>query len=77
MEKLSITLEPENYKLVSEYSLYGFKDSADAVNSALNLLNASIRKQQLVNSAELYLEDYRKNNEIRDLTESALLDYRD
>jgi hypothetical protein len=77
MEKLSITLEPENYKLVSEYSLFGIKDSADAVNSAQNLLNTSIRKQQLVTSAELYLEEYHKNNEMKDLTESALFDYRD
>jgi len=77
MEKMSITLNPENYKLVSDFSLYGFKNRDDAVNSALNLLNTTLNKQLLIQSAELYLEVYQNDKEIQELTEFALIDFRD
>jgi hypothetical protein len=75
MQKVNISLNPENYRLISDYSLYGFKNRNDAVNSALNLLSKNLNKSLLELSAELYLEEYNENLEIKNLTESALNDF--
>jgi hypothetical protein len=75
MQKISISLYPENYKLLSNYSVYGFKNRNEVINSALTLLNRNLNKSQLELSAELYLEEYKKDNEIEHLTETALNDF--
>ncbi|MCX6156000.1 MAG: hypothetical protein NT007_17775 [Candidatus Kapabacteria bacterium] len=75
MQKMNVSLNPENYKLLSDYSLYGFKNRSEAVNSAINLLNRNLNKSLLQSSAELYLEEYKKDQEIENLTESALNDF--
>ena len=75
MQKVNISLNPENYRLISDYSLYGFKNRNDAVNSALILLSKNLNKSLLELSAELYLEEYYENQEIKNLTESALNDF--
>jgi hypothetical protein len=72
MQKVSVSLYPENYKLITDYSLYGFKDRNEVINSALNLLSSNLNKSKLETSAVLYLEEYKINNEIKVLTESAL-----
>jgi hypothetical protein len=75
MQKISVSLYPENYKLISDYSLYGFKNRNEVIISALNLLNQNLNKSKLVLSANLYLDEYNKDNEIKILTESALNDF--
>jgi hypothetical protein len=73
MQELNITLNPENYRLVVDFSLYGFKTQNEVINSALNLLNLNLNKSLLESSAKLYLEEYTKDKELENLTESALI----
>ena len=40
-------------------------------------LNPDLKKQLLIQSAELYLEIYQNDTEIQELTESALNDFSD
>lgn len=74
MYDINIKLNPENYNVLSNYSLYGFRSKDEVVNSALDLFRMNCEPSQIELSAKLYLDEYESSKDLRDLTESALYD---
>jgi len=77
MPEISIALNPDSFKLLSDYSQFGFNNQDEFVDSALNTFVKNLNEPDLVSSAKLYLNEYRTDPELRELTESAVNDFKE
>jgi hypothetical protein len=68
--KFSFRESQENF--ISCYKLYGYKDKSAMVRAALDLLQTALEKEKLKESAILYAETYAKDEDLKELTDSAL-----
>ncbi|NQV18197.1 MAG: hypothetical protein HQ534_06620 [Armatimonadetes bacterium] len=68
--KISIN-ESQNLFLI-DYEKFGFKNMSALLRAALDLLMKEIKLNQLKKSAELYSEIYSEDNELKELTNSAI-----
>ena len=75
MIQAKFSLEESQIRFLEQCKAYGFKDRSDLVRTALNQLRRELEIRNLEKSAELYAEVYGEDAELRELTESALLDW--
>jgi hypothetical protein len=74
MQQFSIPNEHKQFVL--SYQTWGFNSEMELLNQALLLLKKSLLKQQsLLQSAELYAALYAEDEELQDLTHTALNDF--
>lgn len=73
MLKETIFLKDSQFEFINQYQIYGFKDKNDLINTALEKLKQELEQRDLERSAELYAEIYEEDNDLQELTESALL----
>jgi hypothetical protein len=57
---------------LNNYKDYGFKDKSEMMRSALNLLRKEQELQSLRQSAELYVETYATDADLKALTDAAV-----
>ena len=57
---------------MERFSQYGFKKQEDLVNEALERLRRDLEQESLEESADLYAEIYAEDEDLQELTESAL-----
>ena len=57
---------------LSNYKKHGFKDKSSMVRTAIDKLKKELEFEQLKQSADLYFEIYSENDDLKDLTESAI-----
>ena len=69
-----VKIEETQAEFLNHYSQYGFKDRNELVREALDRLKKDLEEKSLIESAELYAEIYENEADLRNLTESALLD---
>ncbi|MDQ3322977.1 MAG: hypothetical protein M3525_11210 [Acidobacteriota bacterium] len=74
MVQTDVKIEETQAEFLNHYSRYGFKDKNELVREALNRLREDLEQKSLRESAELYAEIYQNDADLRELTESALLD---
>ena len=72
MIQTEISLEDTQIKFLNRYKKYGFKDKSAVIREALNNLKRELELESLKKSADLYAELYEGEEEIRNLTESAI-----
>jgi Arc/MetJ-type ribon-helix-helix transcriptional regulator len=73
MTTIELTLEDSQIDFLEQCQSYGFKNKSEAIRAAIKHLSEQLEDQQQLNeSAELYAELYETDDEMRELTESAL-----
>ncbi|MCP4753220.1 MAG: hypothetical protein GY866_20205 [Proteobacteria bacterium] len=72
MIQAKFSIEEMQIDFLRKYKEYGFKDKSAMLREAIELLKKKIELEDLRQSAELYSELYSENDELRELTESAL-----
>ena len=75
MIQTNVKIETAQAEFLKHHSDYGFQDENELVREALNRLKDELEKKSLTESAKLYAEIYEEDSELRELTESALLDF--
>ncbi len=71
--KFSIT--DAHLEFLSRREQYGFRDKSHVVRAALDRLQSELLRRQVTESAEIYAEVCSKDNETREWTDAALLDW--
>ena len=72
MLQAKFSVKESQAEFLSNYKKYGFRDKSDMLRAAIDQLQKKIDKEQLKQSADLYAEIYSKDNELNELTDSAL-----
>ncbi len=72
MLQAKFSIEKVQIEFLGNHRAYGFKDKSSMLRTAIELLKKKIAMEELKRSAELYSELYSKNNELKELTDSAL-----
>jgi hypothetical protein len=72
MGQVKFSFRESQEKFITNYKLYGFKDKSAMVRAALDFFQAALEKEKLKESASLYAEIYVQDQELKELTDSAL-----
>jgi len=72
MLQATFSLSESQTRFLELYKDYGFKDKSALVREALRCLQQELERENLRKSAGLYAEIYEEDEEVRELTESAL-----
>jgi len=76
MIQAKFSLEESHVHFLRQCRAFGFKDKSEAVRLALDRLRQELETRRLRESAELYAQVYQEEDgQLRELTESALLDW--
>jgi hypothetical protein len=72
MPQEMLELDNIQVEFVNKYELYGFKNKSELIYTALEKLKQELEQRDLERSAELYAEIYAEDEDLQELTESAL-----
>ena len=75
MEQAKFSLTPPLIDFLGDYQAYGFKDKSSMVRVALQRFREELELQSLKQSANLYAEIYEGDEELQELTETAVQDW--
>jgi hypothetical protein len=73
MIQAKFTLEQSHIDFLSQFKELGFKDKSSIVRMALEKLHQELEQQELIESAELYAQLYDEDQELRQLTDAAIV----
>jgi hypothetical protein len=73
MIEQKFSLEKPQIEFLNRYQKYGFKDANQIVKVALERFQLELEAQDLQESANLYAAIYEQDEELQQLTESALV----
>ncbi len=68
----TITVDEKQVDFLEKFSQYGFNTQKDLVDEALERLRQDLEQKSLAESADLYAEIYDEDDDLQELTESAL-----
>ena len=72
MLQAKFSVKESQAQFLSKYKEYGFKDKSTMLRVAINQFKKHLELEQLKQSADLYAEDYSEDNDLKNLTETAL-----
>lgn len=72
MQQVKISLEEPQVEFVNRFKDFGFKDKSALIRAAIQYLADEFEKERLEESADLYAELYDTDDELQELTDSAL-----
>ena len=72
MIQSKFSIEKSHADFFSAYKTHGFKDKSSMFRAAIELLMKEIEREKLKLSADIYSELYMEEEEIGELTESAM-----
>ena len=72
MLQAKFSIEETQTRFLNNHKTYGFKDKSSMLRAAINHFKKEIELQRLIKSADLYSEVYAEDDELRELTESAV-----
>ncbi len=75
MQQAKFSVAESQIEFIKQYSRFGFKDKSSMVRAALEELRKKLENQSLKESAKLYAEIYQNDEELRELTDSAISDW--
>ena len=58
-------------RFLNNYKVYGFKDKSSMLRAAINHFKKEFELERLKKSADLYLEIYSEDEDLKELTETA------
>jgi len=72
MLQAKFSVKESHARFLSKYKDYGFKDKSTMLRVAIDHFKKNIELEQLKQSADLYAENYSEDNDLKELTETAL-----
>lgn len=72
MLQAKFSVEETQVRFLNDFKRYGFKDKSAMLREAIELFKKEIELESLRQSAELYSEIYSEDDELKELTETAL-----
>lgn len=75
MKQAKISFSEEQIQFINMHSKLGFKDKSELVRKAISEFQKEIEAKQLAESAQLYSEVYKSDEENKQLTDSAINDW--
>ncbi len=72
MPQQKFSVHETQAEFLSNYRTYGFKDKSSMVRKAIDQLQRRLELEALRESAELYSEIYSEDDNLKDLTQSAI-----
>jgi len=66
------SVKESHARFLSKYKDYGFKDKSTMLRVAIDQFKKNLELEQLKRSADLYAENYSEDNDVKELTETAL-----
>jgi Arc/MetJ-type ribon-helix-helix transcriptional regulator len=72
MLQSKISFEEKQLKFINKYREIGFKDKSSLVRAAIDEFRKKIERKKLEESANLYAELYETDDELKELTDSAI-----
>lgn len=72
MQQAKVSLTESLVDFLSQYRQHGFKDKSAMVQAALLQMKQELEQRQLKESAALYAETYEEDDDLRELTDSAV-----
>lgn len=75
MIQAKFSLEESHIQLLEQCKQHGFKDKSDVVRTALDRLYAELAQRRLCESANLYAEVYKDDDETQEWTDAALSEW--
>lgn len=69
-EKFS--LEESQSRFLKNFKSYGFKDKSSMLRAAIDHFKKEMERESLIMSADLYSEIYSEDDDLKELTETAL-----
>ena len=72
MHQQKFSIHETQAEFLSNYSSYGFKDKSSMVRKAIDQLQRKLELDVLRESAELYSEIYSEDDNLKELTTSAI-----
>jgi Arc/MetJ-type ribon-helix-helix transcriptional regulator len=74
MPQAKFTLDQSHIDFLEQFKDRGFKDKSSIIRLALDKLVQELEHQDLERSADLYAELYQEDEELRQLTDAAMID---
>ncbi|MCD4775738.1 MAG: hypothetical protein K8S15_06750 [Candidatus Aegiribacteria sp.] len=72
MPQRKFSVHEAQAEFLSKYKAYGFKDKSSMVRKAIDQLQSRLELDTLRESAELYSEIYTEDDNLKELTQSAI-----
>ena len=72
MLQTKFSVDVEQARFLDSYKAYGFHDKSSMLRAAIDYYKKDVERESLIKSAELYEEIYAEDEDLRELTESAL-----
>ncbi len=75
MQQSKFSVAESQVEFLNQYSQFGYKDKSSMIRAAINELKKKLDLEKLKKSADIYAEIYTDDNELQDLTDSAITDW--
>ena len=72
MLQAKFSVEETQARFLSNYKAYGFKDKSSMLRAAIDHFKKEIELESLRKSADLYSEIYSEDDDLKELTETAV-----
>ena len=72
MQQAKFSVKEAQVHFINNFKAYGFKDKSSLVRTAIDHFKNKLELESLKKSAELYSEVYSENDNLKELTETAL-----
>lgn len=75
MHQAKFSIEVNQAEFLNNYSSFGFRDKSSMVRAAIEQLKKEFTKRELIKSAQLYSEIYNTDEELKEITETAISEW--
>lgn len=72
MLQAKFSVKESQARFLSRYKEYGFKDKSSMLRAAIDQLKKELELEQLKQSADLYSEIYSEEDDLKELSETAI-----
>lgn len=75
MQQITIKVDDNQLEFINTYQSHGFTDKNSLIRKALDNYQKEVEAAKLKKSADLYAEIYSGDSELKELTDSAIVNW--
>ena len=75
MQQAKFSVKETQALFLNNFKVYGFKDKSSMIRTAIDHFKNKLELENLKKSAELYSEIYSENDNLKELTETAVSEW--
>jgi uncharacterized metal-binding protein len=72
MKYAKFSIRDEQAEFIDNCQTYGFKDKSSLIRTAIDYFKKNLEADELKKSAEIYSEIYSKDDDLKELTKTAI-----